>query len=452
MANAPNTNTQIPVLQSVDKWDGTNPAQLPHFIDSLEQAFTFFPNLSNTAKATAAALKFGFNTPARQWYDITRKNEQGVIDVDVWEKQTEQAAVGNPGDPNYRTKVEKKLVGLKQALEDKWPVGKDLQSLLRLQEQNSQRPGEYFAAWSSRVQFNQYRLYEGQFDLAIRTSAEGKQIFPVFLSNEIKLKANPLLRKVFEDLDEGKQNFAGYTAAATAWESTEEGRAWLNSQPKAQPATAQTNAVRSAPNPPSPDEPSKKGWVCNYCGITESHKTEACYRRQNDIAAGKVQEHVDGYPLTAKPRGRSRRNKPQGNHLQRGNQPGHVNSVEGYSQNHPFFQQLARDQAAQRKQLIEHWNKHGPPPTVVPPPSNPGPQRPAPPGPPALQWQGGQSAAVSAYPGPMVPVPWMGYPPHPPTGTGYLGPPHPPASALHLYPHLGQPGDFHHEPNRPPQE
>ena len=419
MANAQNTMTQIPVLQSVDKWDGTNPAQLPHFIDSLEQAFTFFPNLSNTAKATAASLKFGFNTPARQWYDITRKNEKGVIDVDVWDEQKNaQAAVGNPGDPNYQPKVEQKLVGLKQALEDKWPVGKDLQSLLRLQEQNTQRPGEYFAAWSSRVQFNQYRLYEGQFDLATRTSEEGKKIFPVFLSNEIKLKANPLLRKVFEDLDKGQQNFAGYTTAANAWESTEEGRAWLNSQPKTQPATAQTAAVRSNPKPPPPDDSSKKGWVCNYCGIPESHKTEECFRKQNDLSAGKVQEHADGYPLTAKPRGRNKRNGPRGTQQQRGGQPGIVSSIEGtaqgYSANHPFFQQLAREQAAQRKQLIEHWNKHGPPPTGVPPTNNPGPQRTAPPGPPALQWQGGQSAAVSAYPGPMVPVPWMGYQPNPP--------------------------------------
>ena len=376
-ANIINPVPESRLLPTVPPFDGNDPEEQPHFIDSLEKCFAL-SNLSNEGKASAAVLKFPPKSPARQWYDFNIQSRR-CDNCEIWlpvAAAAEVAATGTAGQPGYVAAVPAVTArdgGLKAAIQAHWPVANDLQSMLKLQLTNGQKTAERFAAWIARVQFNVLKKHTASFDNDFITGpthkAAYKIVFETEVTAELRLKANALLQKVFEDLP--THTIASYTEAATTWERTDEGKRWLASSapapPKQAPRAAHTAAVRgssSAAAKPTDD------LVCDYCGIRKSHTADVCFKRKRDEEAGKFQAKVDGYPLK-----QYQRSKPRPQQKRRSGSAAAAQDSHTLPANH------------------QHQH-HGLPANAGPPAP---PQQPQPQGNPlpALQWHGGHAAAVS---------------------------------------------------------
>ena len=325
----PSAQAENRLLSTVPIFDGSDPEEQPNFIDALERCFSLTPTLTNTGKASLAVLRFPANSSARKWYTVQLQRNDKFKNVDIWDKETKVEAVpeaGTLGQPGYVAAVPEKPEregGLKAAIKQQWPDADDQQSMVKLQLTNKQNPGERICSWLPRVQYNIYRLHKTRYSVDFRTNVDHSDNYNLVLEADtiscLRLQANTLLQKVFEDLDTHTSD--NYVEAATKWERSDEGKKWLASttQPsypaKPNPRNPTTAAVRGGPNRAQlPD--------CDYCGIKKSHNKAECFKRIRDVESGKIQDHVDGYPLVPQKNRRKRGGKVNAAGGDRGGPPG----------------------------------------------------------------------------------------------------------------------------------
>ena len=291
------------LLIRVPDFTGKSAELLEYFIQQLEKCFQV-GQFTNEAKASAATLKFPFDSPAYHWYEYQLETKR-LENLDIWEN--EDAVLAEVGPPQVQAKAARPG-GLRKALRDHWVHKEDLETLIRLQKQNPQRAKEEFSAWLPRVHRNTFKLEKATFPETFITGAQ-KANFDIVHDNnvvrELRVGANPKLQLAFEKLAVG--TVGSYTEAALTWERTEEGQKWLNQADSSSSAAAKgkgtVGAIGGHRGGPKPD---KTHLSCEYCGIKQSHEKVDCYKRLADETAGIKQLHCEGYPLQPKSFGKGK--------------------------------------------------------------------------------------------------------------------------------------------------